>query len=323
MDGRVCSDGAPCLLGSDPETLPAEPVGVAVLRLGDAAVGCGRPREQPAGCRAPVGSARGPLGQPGVPVRSDVACLAWSSRRVYDQARTLERRLSQPCVRYLCLIRAICSVQLSTARGGLVGPGMDVVGDLAPAGVEHQVIAHPGQCGPVHLAGVTNPSCSAPRTRTGTWTYPGRGHTSAVSGVKNSSRTSAGVATKGRSPPCPVVAYAGCEQLQGDVVGVAERQGRAVVGVGDPAVVDAELLQPGLPFFQLGAVGDPGRRPRTRGGPGRGGARRSRPGGRWSRGAGGGRGGCRRGAGRRCGGSRRCLRPGPAWCPGGVRTRGR
>ena len=28
----------------------------------------------------------------------------------------------------------------------------------------------------------------------------------------------------------------GCEQLQGDVVGVAERQGRAVVGVGDPAV---------------------------------------------------------------------------------------
>jgi hypothetical protein len=28
------------------------------------------------------------------------------------------------------------------------------------------------------------------------------------------------------------------------------------VGVGDPAVVDAELLQPGLPFLQLGPVGD-------------------------------------------------------------------
>ena len=57
----------------------------------------------------------------------------------------------------------------------------------------------------------------------------------------------------------PVGPTRGCEQLQGDVVGVTERQGRAVVGVGDPAVVDAELLQAGLPFLQLGPVGDPER----------------------------------------------------------------
>jgi hypothetical protein len=38
-----------------PEELPAEPVGVAVLCLGDAAVGCGRPGEQPAGAEFRMG----------------------------------------------------------------------------------------------------------------------------------------------------------------------------------------------------------------------------------------------------------------------------
>jgi hypothetical protein len=49
------------------------------------------------------------------------------------------------------------------------------------------------------------------------------------------------------------------EELQGDVVGVAEGERRAVVGVDDPAVRDPELLQPRLPRLQLGPVRDPER----------------------------------------------------------------
>ena len=37
------------------EQLPAEPMGVAVLRLGDAAVGGGRPREPPTGAQFRMG----------------------------------------------------------------------------------------------------------------------------------------------------------------------------------------------------------------------------------------------------------------------------
>ena len=45
------------------------------------------------------------------------------------------------------------------------------------------------------------------------------------------------------------------EQLEGDVVGVAERQARAVAGVLDLAVGDAELVEAGGPLDQLAAAG--------------------------------------------------------------------
>src|SRR5512132_2415449 len=41
------------------EELPAEPVGIAVLCLGDAAVGCGHPDEQPAGAELRMGRPKG------------------------------------------------------------------------------------------------------------------------------------------------------------------------------------------------------------------------------------------------------------------------
>lgn len=50
-----------------------------------------------------------------------------------------------------------------------------------------------------------------------------------------------------------------CEELQGDVVWVAERQAGAVVGADDPAVLDPEFVQPRLPAFELGSVCAPER----------------------------------------------------------------
>src|SRR5262245_25930308 len=46
------------------------------------------------------------------------------------------------------------------------------------------------------------------------------------------------------------------EHLEGDVVGVAERQARAVAGVEDLAVGDAELVEALRPLLQLGPGGD-------------------------------------------------------------------
>src|SRR5207302_2120292 len=47
------------------------------------------------------------------------------------------------------------------------------------------------------------------------------------------------------------------EELEGDVVGIAERQPRPVVRVDDPTMADAELVEPALPALQLRAVGAP------------------------------------------------------------------
>src|SRR5581483_7881094 len=47
------------------------------------------------------------------------------------------------------------------------------------------------------------------------------------------------------------------EELEGDVVGVAERQTRPVGGVDDAAVLDAEAVEALLPRLQLGPVGAP------------------------------------------------------------------
>src|SRR5689334_14504219 len=44
------------------------------------------------------------------------------------------------------------------------------------------------------------------------------------------------------------------EQLERDVVGIAERQARAVVRVDDAAVLDAERVEVLLPLLELGAV---------------------------------------------------------------------
>src|SRR5205807_1114382 len=40
------------------------------------------------------------------------------------------------------------------------------------------------------------------------------------------------------------------EELEGDVVGIAERQPRPVVRVDDPTMGDAELVEPALPALQ-------------------------------------------------------------------------
>ena len=44
------------------------------------------------------------------------------------------------------------------------------------------------------------------------------------------------------------------EELQGDVVGIPERKPRAIIGVNDAAVGDAELIHASLPLLQLGSV---------------------------------------------------------------------
>src|SRR5215207_5890044 len=46
------------------------------------------------------------------------------------------------------------------------------------------------------------------------------------------------------------------EELEGDAVRVAEAHARAVAGVLDLAVGDAQLVQPAGPLLQLGPVGD-------------------------------------------------------------------
>jgi hypothetical protein len=48
---------------------------------------------------------------------------------------------------------------------------------------------------------------------------------------------------------------AGCEELQGDVVGVAEGQGEAEGVLGDVVVGDPELVQMVLPLLEVAAVG--------------------------------------------------------------------
>src|SRR5215203_3454933 len=47
------------------------------------------------------------------------------------------------------------------------------------------------------------------------------------------------------------------EELEGDAVRVAEAQARAVAGVLDLPVGDAQLIQPPGPLLELGSVGHP------------------------------------------------------------------
>src|SRR4051812_16448551 len=46
-----------------------------------------------------------------------------------------------------------------------------------------------------------------------------------------------------------------CEKFQSDVVGIAEGQPRAVAGVHDAAVGDAQLAQPSLPLVEVASAG--------------------------------------------------------------------
>jgi hypothetical protein len=80
------------------------------------------------------------------------------------------------------------------------------------------------------------------------------------SGHPEPPRYSSSSATRTRS--CDLLVYGAqasrrrrSEELQGDVVGIAEGQARAVAGVDDPAVGDVHGVQPGLPPLELGAVG--------------------------------------------------------------------
>ena len=109
----------------------------------------------------------------------------------------------------------------------------------------------------------------------------------------------------GGSRPATVAHRSGrrCEQLEGDVVRVAERQARTVARVLDLAVGHAQRVQAGGPFGQLGAA----RAAERERGRGRACARRTGPccSGPESRAT---RTGCCP-AGRRCAGTGRCPRP--------------
>jgi len=52
----------------------------------------------------------------------------------------------------------------------------------------------------------------------------------------------------------PLRSSRGSEELQRDVVGIAERKARAVMRVHDPAVLDSQLAESGFPLFEFAAV---------------------------------------------------------------------